>query len=589
MGNVQAMGAALMSFVGQVLVPLSASDLCGGARVVASRLRDGANPNVQLCWESEEVGFLPRGCNVTPLGFALLADDVPLLEVLLGGGADPNTRVGLSDKFSILPLHLAAMLGRAAALRRLLAGGADPTASLASPPPPASSDSLSASDMFRMWRTYVVTVYGGRGAFAGFSGSCSVLNDLRHTRVGDRPLHLAADYNRSGAAVQVLLNHAGIDVNAPNARGRTPLYKACARGSVRCAKLLLAHPQVDVDAGDCTPLFAAIRAESPQLVWTLLGAGAKADGSVRSGSGRTPLQYTVYRESFFFTNRATIVSLLIGAGAVVEPAMAQHVAQRAWYWVQKALEAPAGGGAAAASGGGAPAIVLVAAPSLPVAVVAAVLLPVVAAVPLPVTVVTAAVPVVVLLVVALLPVAMVVAAVPAVVQVAAAVPAAVPAAGRAMVALSYLAPCALLAAAVHVLTSLVAAAAYVPYSLVISLLIGVGAVVDWAMLWYVVRREWHRVRAPLEAGSSSDGGGAPVKPVDYAGAGRGAIGGERGGLEGQCCMCMDRRAVFGFVHADVMHCCLCGECERELRQRRGLACCLICRLPSVSVCRVVAT
>ncbi|PNH11183.1 hypothetical protein TSOC_002025 [Tetrabaena socialis] len=72
-------------------------------------------------------------------------------------------------------------------------------------------------------------------------------------------------------------------------------------------------------------------------------------------------------------------------------------------------------------------------------------------------------------------------------------------------------------------------------------------------------------------------------------AGGGAGGEARGGLDGLCCVCMDRRAVAGFMHADVVHCCLCGECEGEMRRRGGLARCLMCKRPAAAVCRVIAT
>ncbi|PNH11164.1 E3 ubiquitin-protein ligase [Tetrabaena socialis] len=184
----------------------------------------------------------------------------------------------------------------------------------------------------------------------------------RAVREGDRPLHLAVGCGGE-AAVEALLGHAATNVNAPNARGRTALYTACERGSVRCAELLVAHPRVDVDAGTCSALFAAIRVESPQLVRVLLDAGAEVDTSIRSGSGRTPLQYAAFRESGLFFNRATIMSLmsLIDAGAAAEPAMMQHAVQRRWYWVQGALQAgdsSSGGsgrcdrGSASSGGGG---------------------------------------------------------------------------------------------------------------------------------------------------------------------------------------------------------------------------------------------
>ncbi|PNH09855.1 Ankyrin-2 [Tetrabaena socialis] len=65
--------------------------------------------------------------------------------------------------------------------------------------------------------------------------------------------------------------------------------------------------------------------------------------------------------------------------------------------------------------------------------------------------------------------------------------------------------------------------------------------------------------------------------------------GNGGGDVGLCCVCMVRRAVVGFVHPDVVHCCLCAECEGEMRRRDRLARCLICQQAAPRTVRVVGT
>jgi ankyrin repeat protein len=57
----------------------------------------------------------------TPLSRAVLMDDVPMTELLLRHGANPN----LVSMAGLTPLHRAAMRGRAAVLRTLLMHGAD--------------------------------------------------------------------------------------------------------------------------------------------------------------------------------------------------------------------------------------------------------------------------------------------------------------------------------------------------------------------------------------------------------------------------------------------------------------------------------
>ncbi|KAG2424425.1 hypothetical protein HXX76_014478 [Chlamydomonas incerta] len=111
------------------IVSLSLADVRGGARTVEASVRAGTSPNKRLLF-AEDVGPLPRGCKCTPLGFALLSDDMDMLQALLAAKADPNKRVGLPHKYDMTPLHLAAALCRPGAVSQLLAAGADPAAPL---------------------------------------------------------------------------------------------------------------------------------------------------------------------------------------------------------------------------------------------------------------------------------------------------------------------------------------------------------------------------------------------------------------------------------------------------------------------------
>ncbi|KXZ43608.1 hypothetical protein GPECTOR_85g338 [Gonium pectorale] len=88
-------------------------------------------------------------------------------------------------------------------------------------------------------------------------------------------------------------------------------------------------------------------------------------------------------------------------------------------------------------------------------------------------------------------------------------------------------------------------------------------------------------------GTGSGGEGAALGRQQGVGGPVGAPAGR--GLDGQCCVCMASAAVVGFVHADVVHCCMCADCEGEMRRRRQLGSCLICKRPALSVTKVVAT
>ncbi len=124
--------------------------------------------------------------------------------------------------------------------------------------------------------------------------------------------------------------------------------------------------------------------------------------------------------------------------------------------------------------------------------------------------------------------------------------------------------------------------------------------------WGATRTRWGRVAVRSRASEGSAAGsprhrgrvpGSPRIGHGWHAGGGGGGGGhgrgvvhedeERGGLDGLCCVCMSSRAVLGFVHGDVVHCCLCAECEAELRRRGRLDSCLICKQGPAVVARVV--
>lgn len=102
---------------------------------------------------------------------------------------------------------------------------------------------------------------------------------------GQTALHLALR-DQSPRVVQALWRHAGLDVNAANASGETPLMLAALRGELEWTARLLergAKPQL---AG-WSPLHYAATGIEPRIVAMLLDRGAVIDAP--SPNGTTPL------------------------------------------------------------------------------------------------------------------------------------------------------------------------------------------------------------------------------------------------------------------------------------------------------------
>ncbi|KAG2497453.1 hypothetical protein HYH03_004608 [Edaphochlamys debaryana] len=306
---------------------LTRTDILDGTQAVATKLQArAADPNKCLVF-SEDCGPLPRGSKVTPLGYAILSGDIALLDVLLSHGADPNTRVGIPHRFDFTPLQLAAALGQARTTQRLLATGTvDPNARL------------------QLQNGYMSSLYSPQPTSQPTAArrpqpGVLVPSDFTYTREGDTALHMAIDCHPGVDGLEVvraLVGFTQTNLNAYSSKQRTPLFKACRGRHEAAASLLASHPRCDVNAGG--PIFAAIAAESPTLVQLLVNAGADVSRSVVNDSLQTPLRCAMTRSSLFFTSRADVVQILIRAGAEVEPGMLQRAGVRRWYRVARVLE-----------------------------------------------------------------------------------------------------------------------------------------------------------------------------------------------------------------------------------------------------------
>ncbi len=162
----------------------------------------------------------------------------PAMALLLDAGADAEPPASVKTRHS--PLLFASISGDLDAVRLLLSRGAS-----ANPRPNPSGDSP-ISEAITFGRADVVSALIQAGAKV----------DLRESS-GVNLMHWATITNRPGVIPE--LAHAGVDVNAIDEAGYTPLMYAAT-----------------IDFGDTAVLEA------------LLAAGA--DRTIRNGSGRTPLQ-----------------------------------------------------------------------------------------------------------------------------------------------------------------------------------------------------------------------------------------------------------------------------------------------------------
>jgi ankyrin repeat protein len=237
----------------------------------------------------------PAGDGATALHWAVYADDLALVDLLIAAGAN----VDVANDLAITPLHLASAAGNAAIVTRLLDKGADPNAASETGVTPLMEAARSGS-------VHAVRALIARGA---------QVNARERDR--DQTALMWAVARKHPAVVQVLLQH-GADVHA-RTRVR-PLTVMLDQGPRRTVKTSMQDAR-PIEAGGSTALVFAAEVGDAGSAQHLLAAGADVNDAAADGGS------ALVRAAF--AGHPAVARVLIDAGADVNAAGAGYTALHA--------------------------------------------------------------------------------------------------------------------------------------------------------------------------------------------------------------------------------------------------------------------
>jgi ankyrin repeat protein len=180
---------------------------------------------------------------------------LPVMNALLGRGADPNVR----DRAGATPLHAALDIAPDAALplvKALVARGADPEAAAASGETPLGLALARGAAQLEYWLRW---------------------NGWPLPKRALRDSDLPAAAGDPDAVARLL--ELGLPVDSRDERGATALLRACGAGALQSVqRLLAAHadPRISVETG-ASPLSAAASARQPDILRELVAGGVAVD------------------------------------------------------------------------------------------------------------------------------------------------------------------------------------------------------------------------------------------------------------------------------------------------------------------------